>query len=241
MKKNGFTLAEVLITLGIVGVVAAMTIPTLVANYQKQVYGTSLAAAVSDIENAFSLMAQEKGNGLLQDTPFMKASSTAEAAEYLEEYLQLENSVDKPSLIYDSTNPKSVSGKSSFQNLFSDRTFITKKGFVIITYPNTDDRMWLSEAEAAENGTTLAKGVLEIMLDINGTKKPNTMGRDFFGFLIDENGKLYPWGGKDYAKYMNVAEWTSTTDTTNGCVDLNTAEGWGCTARLIENKYKMDY
>lgn len=37
MKKNlGFTLAEVLITLGIIGVVAAMTIPMLITNYQKK-------------------------------------------------------------------------------------------------------------------------------------------------------------------------------------------------------------
>ena len=36
MKKRAFTLAEVLITLGIIGVVAAMTIPTLISNYQKK-------------------------------------------------------------------------------------------------------------------------------------------------------------------------------------------------------------
>lgn len=40
--KNAFTLAEVLITLGIIGVVAAMTLPTLIANYQKQVYANGL-------------------------------------------------------------------------------------------------------------------------------------------------------------------------------------------------------
>ena len=34
-KRFGFTLAEVLITLGIIGVVAAMTIPTLIKTYQK--------------------------------------------------------------------------------------------------------------------------------------------------------------------------------------------------------------
>ena len=34
--KNGFTLAEVLITLGIIGVVAALTIPALIGNYQKK-------------------------------------------------------------------------------------------------------------------------------------------------------------------------------------------------------------
>ena len=38
--KTGFTLAEVLITLGIIGVVAAMTIPTLIANTNAQKYSS---------------------------------------------------------------------------------------------------------------------------------------------------------------------------------------------------------
>lgn len=38
--KNAFTLAEVLITLGIIGVVAAMTLPALIQNYQKQAFVT---------------------------------------------------------------------------------------------------------------------------------------------------------------------------------------------------------
>ena len=40
--RKGFTLAEVLITLGIIGVVAAMTIPTLMAKFEKQQYVTQL-------------------------------------------------------------------------------------------------------------------------------------------------------------------------------------------------------
>lgn len=35
MRLNGFTLAEVLITLGIIGIVAAMTMPALIANSKK--------------------------------------------------------------------------------------------------------------------------------------------------------------------------------------------------------------
>lgn len=35
-SKKGFTLAEVLITLGIIGVVAALTMPSIIANYQKR-------------------------------------------------------------------------------------------------------------------------------------------------------------------------------------------------------------
>lgn len=43
MKKVfAFTLAEVLITLGIIGIVAAMTIPTLINNYQKKITVTRL-------------------------------------------------------------------------------------------------------------------------------------------------------------------------------------------------------
>ena len=41
MKKIGFTLAEVLITLAIIGIVAALTIPTLVQNYQERACNTA--------------------------------------------------------------------------------------------------------------------------------------------------------------------------------------------------------
>ena len=50
-----FTLAEVLITLGIIGVVAAMTLPTLVAKYQSKVYATRIKHAHSLLQNSLNL------------------------------------------------------------------------------------------------------------------------------------------------------------------------------------------
>lgn len=50
--KQGFTLAEVLITLGIIGVVAALTIPTLIANHRKSVVETRLAKFYSTMNQA---------------------------------------------------------------------------------------------------------------------------------------------------------------------------------------------
>ena len=47
--KFGFTLAEVLITLGIIGVVAALTLPSLVTNYQKQVTVNKLKKDINEI------------------------------------------------------------------------------------------------------------------------------------------------------------------------------------------------
>ena len=48
-KRAAFTLAEVLITLGIIGVVAAMTIPTFISNYKKHVTETKLKTAYTQI------------------------------------------------------------------------------------------------------------------------------------------------------------------------------------------------
>ena len=52
MKKSGFTLAEVLITLGIIGVVAALTAPALVQNAGTAKIGPTLSKVVATLENA---------------------------------------------------------------------------------------------------------------------------------------------------------------------------------------------
>lgn len=63
MNKNfGFTLAEVLITLGIIGVVAAMTIPTLMANHRKKVVETKLEKIYSVMNQAINLTNAEYGD-----------------------------------------------------------------------------------------------------------------------------------------------------------------------------------
>ena len=59
--KVGFTLAEVLITLGIIGVVAAITIPNLITSYQKHVTVTKLQKAISVLNQAYKLSFDEVG------------------------------------------------------------------------------------------------------------------------------------------------------------------------------------
>ena len=55
MSKRGFTLAEVLITLGIIGIVAAVTIPTLINNYQKQALFNQFKKAYANLNQAWQL------------------------------------------------------------------------------------------------------------------------------------------------------------------------------------------
>ncbi len=67
MKKSGFTLAEVLITLGVVGVVAALTLPAVVVNYRKTQIGTSLAKAINTLETANQAIFEDKSISELSD------------------------------------------------------------------------------------------------------------------------------------------------------------------------------
>lgn len=62
MNKRAFTLAEVLITLGIIGVVAAMTLPTLLNKYQEVVTVNKVKKFYSTINNAFLRAVTEHGN-----------------------------------------------------------------------------------------------------------------------------------------------------------------------------------
>ena len=70
MKKTGFTLAEVLITLGIIGVVAAMTIPTLIANTNSQKFRSQFKKTVSTMNQA----------GLMGEAQYDMNYSAADAA-----------------------------------------------------------------------------------------------------------------------------------------------------------------
>ena len=62
LKKCAFTLAEVLITLGIIGIVAAIIMPTVVSNYRKQIIETRLKKFYSTFNNAITMAENDYGN-----------------------------------------------------------------------------------------------------------------------------------------------------------------------------------
>ena len=66
--KKGFTLAETLITLGIIGVVAALTIPTLSVSTKEKSLEAKEKVCVSDLENALTTMMASEGAADLDET-----------------------------------------------------------------------------------------------------------------------------------------------------------------------------
>lgn len=84
-RKSAFTLAEILITLGIIGIVAAMTIPTLMTKYAKQRTETQLKSFYSRINQTLKMSAAENGDidGLIEQ----KVYSYDEQVEFLKQYI----------------------------------------------------------------------------------------------------------------------------------------------------------
>lgn len=101
--KKGFTLAEVLITLGIIGVVAALTIPTLIANHQKNIVVTRLKKFYTNINQSIKL--SELDNGNCTSWTYPQSGETVEGAAnfyniYLKKYLKVLSEEEKEVSLY---------------------------------------------------------------------------------------------------------------------------------------------
>ncbi len=89
-RKFGFTLAEVLITLGIIGVVAALTIPTLMSNYKSRAYSTASDVFQKKFTEAIKTMNVEGGLG-----KYGKYNTTEGFVEELQKHFKIANVCDK--------------------------------------------------------------------------------------------------------------------------------------------------
>ncbi len=85
-KKAAFTLAEVLITLGVIGIVAAMTLPTLIANYQKKVVETKVKTFYSKLNQAYWMSYAFNGDTVDWVEEY-KYYSYEEMVDWLEKYI----------------------------------------------------------------------------------------------------------------------------------------------------------
>ena len=235
-KKAAFTLAEVLITLGIIGVVAAMTIPTLIANYQEKQTVSRLTKAYATISNAYQMARTEYGD--LYTWGFTERSSFEIDDSGQKDYQGVENS----KLFLDKLAPylkvvKRISKTSSWNDydfylLDGEKlSSIMPSDILFLADGTTVFGGWIDDFKCTDKGGYCG----DFYIDINGIDNlPNKFGQDIFSFEIYKNS-IKPTGTKDTlitARTFNAA--CNPQDTS---YDKN---GYGCTAWVIYNK-NMDY
>lgn len=195
IKFTAFTLAEILITLGIIGIIAAITIPTIIGNSDKQ-------ATVSKVKEAYSILAQATtqinndcgGNimGCITSTTSNNPNDNTarmELANLYKQKLSLGKDctdgittgcfADQMYLHFNNTNCTNFESS----NVFDRSRFILTNGISI-------DFDW--------RGPTSAPNYSNIYIDVNGVKPPNQMGKDTFAFYYDMNQRLIlPYANND--------------------------------------------
>jgi prepilin-type N-terminal cleavage/methylation domain-containing protein len=215
----GFTLAEILITLGIIGVVAALTMPALVAKHQEKVAVTKLKKAYSALSQAYLLAQQENGeiSGWFTGTTVSKNSETF--FNNMKPYLKISKECGSAPGCMTSGFLKNLHG-SNYNNYdnSTEYKFILADGAAIIFYVD-------------KPGCTGDEQCGNIKIDIDGFQGPYTWGKDAFVVVIKPN-KLVPEGIQDSSKYP-FSTHCNMSSTANG-------NGVGCTAWVIYNE-NMDY
>ena len=243
MKKFGFTIAETLVVLGVIGTIAMLTMPTFIANQRKQIYAKTLQIAITNFNTAMTNLIIKEGVDDLSETTAwtninndtLDNSNENDAKTFianLNNTLKLTKySTDEfSSYLPLSENPNEIVDIGNPIRLF------TKNG---IEYKIQIDRSsvpTIRDEEALEANVNYTEQAATVYIDINGEAAPNIMGRDLFQFDLGVDGILYAYGDFNYSKYHNDIDFT-TPET--GC--LNARDGSYCAAYLIENNYNMDY
>ena len=206
LRKNlAFTLAEVLITLGIIGVVAAMVIPSLINSYQKKINIIKLKKAYSEFVSAVKL--SEVQNGDLAGWDF-NLSSTDFTEKYLFAYWRLKK---------DTANK--VKNKLRYKTLFGD--FLRDNDLVsgsktnVYTIPS-GATLFIDSYKHPDNKY--------FSIDINGDSGPNISGKDYFHFCLSRDlGVIPQWYGKSESVLKDKCY---NTDNSSGCGALIMYNDW---------------
>ena len=175
-----------LITLGVIGVVAALTMPALIQNYKYKVLQNQLKTAYSDLNQA-SKMFQVHND--MSVSEFAASEGLANAFKnFSKEY----NAVLKTSdLKWDSTDDDGndagakpykwydIIGKAERSSICDNSGFFWDTQGRVISFDDIP--------QSGDNGP-------KVCIDINGEKGPNKYGIDYFVFMFTTDGYVIPWG-----------------------------------------------
>ncbi len=211
MKNRAFTLAEVLITLGIIGIIIAMTLPSLIARHNKKQTVVRLKKAYSTLANAYRLAQYEYGDNFRKDIDWTKDTARIEFLEKLRPFLDIAVDCNKGTskLCF----PKHNDRHDTFYY-----TQLERKGTNYFG-KNKDSAVLLKDGTLIvilDSPHSLYHAV-SIMIDINGPAKPNHYGHDTFFFYI-ENTTNNQLAGKRAFQSSAYCQRNSTVQAT-ACAD----------------------
>ena len=190
-RKGAFTLAEVLITLGIIGVVAALTLPSLIQKYQDQVLENQLKKMYSTISQGIQKAMADDGVSKFSDTelfqscPYSEQNSDA-CAQMVKKYFNVVAVKTDRREYYDNVIQTKFIG-SEIVILGRDKS---KRQRSQVPFGGYNKPLIYVLADGSEFSLMTSGGRFYIDVDINGEKGPNTVGLDIFVLRVDGDNRF---------------------------------------------------
>jgi len=240
-KNKGFTLAEVLITLTIIGVVAALTVPNLYAYYQKQQYVTQLKKVYTEISQAIKLMMADESINKLTASNTLTYDDVSDWNEFIQgvgdNFLKKYFKVIKDCGTEVSNDCFASAG--SCKKITGDMWGEMPSCLYSIVTVSGASICFVTVAGEFHPGA--------MMVDINGLKPPNTAGRDLFMFSYYYDGSIDESATPECRKgvFCNGGQF-GVFDNPNDLrqtrfENLCSNYGAGCFGKILNDNWKMDY
>ena len=252
--KKGFTLAEAIITLGIIGVVASFAFPTLIYNSGRAKIGPALYKAKNSFENGVSMMLVERsvesisaiGRVLIVPQYCGNDRSCIDVSKVESMLRLLGNHMKIDSFRYDDT-PEAyyqiydINGDALFNDA-NRRMYLRFDSQDNITYWITIDWTLPTPPNAKYPNIPSNQECGEVFVDINGPGAPNIESKDVFRFVLYNDGTLRPYGSEGYRRSLapNSPDAHYWWDNHN-CDEQNVNDPRTCTGSIFDNDMKVIY
>lgn len=213
MKKSGFTLFEILTTLAIIGIIAAMTVPAMMDNHQKTAFTTSLHKFYDDLTYAIENYMSEQHIDDLSEADI--AGSAANLRNFVNTYFKVQENCG--------TTYSNSSGNACFARYYrnmstGNRIDASGRQCNVVFRTTNGIAVCLNSAEMTSSSFSNDDGyAITADIDTNGPNDPNVIGKDLIqGIAVNNTGNIVPKGtsADDEGYYFN---------------------------RIIEAGWKMDY
>ena len=210
--KKAMTIGELLVTMSIIGIIAALVLPGFLKDYHNKLYVAHLKKVYEMLDSAVNQACSDSNVSYFYQTPYSKRvlGDSSNAQSFLDKYLKKSTRTTTNSF---SVQYKKLNGSSD--------TAANGRPLPLLPQNSAWAKLTSGETVAFLCGDPYCK----FYVDINSTDGPNIYGRDFFTITL--NTRTNELGGGQYSA--------------TNCLDGTRRYGVGCLEKIMQDNWEMKY
>lgn len=243
--RSAFTLAEVLVTLGIIGVVSALTLPTLMQDHQRKVYVTQLHKVYNDFSQAGDAYIESRNASNLREAG---VDSQNGINDLVQSQLKIVKNCSSRFTDCFATEYKNMNGVRVTNYAGTGSCYaLPSSASICLEYTNGLGVIPSSTEGVASKVVQEYSGgiVAKVLVDVNGKSGPNIVGRDLFFLAMYRDGSMGVANPRNMCSSSDNqcnTNWArSATQKCQQVTDMSSQDASFCFAQIQNDGFVMNY